>query len=54
VLAEVFSEDVSAIFGDLHVDAHLARECPAEGHEHHHNHGDGGHDHHGHPHGEHR
>jgi zinc transport system ATP-binding protein len=29
VLAEVFSHDVAAIFGDVHVDAHLARECPA-------------------------
>jgi zinc transport system ATP-binding protein len=28
VLAEVFSHDVAAIFGDLHVDAHLAAECP--------------------------
>jgi zinc transport system ATP-binding protein len=29
VLAEVFSHDVAAIFGDVHVDAHLAEECPA-------------------------
>jgi zinc transport system ATP-binding protein len=28
VLAEVFSHDVAAIFGDVHVDAHLAKECP--------------------------
>lgn len=34
VLAEVFSHDVAAIFGDVHVDAHLAQECPAEGHAH--------------------
>jgi zinc transport system ATP-binding protein len=35
VLAEVFSHDVAAIFGDVHVDAHLARECPApEAHSH--------------------
>jgi ABC-type Mn2+/Zn2+ transport system ATPase subunit len=39
VLAEVFSHDVAAIFGDVHVDAHLARECPDPGHEpHHHEH----------------
>lgn len=44
VLAEVFSHDVAAIFGDLHVDAHLAKECPADGHDHHH-------DHHEHTHG---
>lgn len=42
VLAEVFSHDVAAIFGDVHVDAHLARECPADSHEHAH---DCGHDH---------
>jgi zinc transport system ATP-binding protein len=38
VLAEVFSHDVAAIFGDVHVDAHLAEECPAGG-EHGHSHG---------------
>ena len=32
VLAEVFRHDVSAIFGDVHVDAHSAGECC--GHEH--------------------
>jgi zinc transport system ATP-binding protein len=37
VLAEVFSHDVAAIFGDVHVDAHLAAECPTpEGHAHQH------------------
>jgi zinc transport system ATP-binding protein len=37
VLAEVFSHDVAAIFGDVHVDAHLAAECPApEAHTHQH------------------
>jgi zinc transport system ATP-binding protein len=37
VLAEVFSHDVAAIFGDVHVDAHLAAECPApEAHAHQH------------------
>jgi zinc transport system ATP-binding protein len=50
VLAEVFSHDVAAIFGDVHVDAHLARECPADphsphGHDHHHDHADHGHEH---------
>jgi zinc transport system ATP-binding protein len=42
VLAEVFSHDVAAIFGDVHVDAHLARECPvphAHDHDHPHAHG---------------
>ncbi len=35
VLADVFSHDVAAIFGDVHVDAHLAAECPApEEHSH--------------------
>jgi zinc transport system ATP-binding protein len=34
VLAEVFSHDVAAIFGDVHVDAHLAVECPVDGHVH--------------------
>jgi zinc transport system ATP-binding protein len=43
VLAEVFSHDVAAIFGDVHVDAHLARECPDPAHEHH----DHGHHEHG-------
>ncbi len=38
VLAEVFQHDVSSVFGDLHVDAHAAAECPA-GHEHDHAHG---------------
>jgi len=36
VLAEVFSHDVAAIFGDLHVDAHLAAECHDPSHEHQH------------------
>jgi zinc transport system ATP-binding protein len=41
VLAEVFSHDVAAIFGDVHVDAHLAAECPDpqdHGHAQHHGH----------------
>lgn len=44
VLAEVFSHDVAAIFGDVHVDAHLARECPVE-HDHAHGHDGCTHDH---------
>lgn len=36
VLAEVFRHDVSAIFGDVHVDAHSAGECCG------HDHGSGG------------
>jgi len=45
VLAEVFRHDVSSVFGDLHVDAHLAESCPVEG-EHAHEHGEGcAHDH---------
>lgn len=48
VLAEVFSHDVAAIFGDVHVDAHLAHECPAgtgaAGHGHAHGTCDHGHD----------
>jgi zinc transport system ATP-binding protein len=39
VLAEVFSHDVAAIFGDVHIDAHLARECPDPAHLHVHEHG---------------
>jgi zinc transport system ATP-binding protein len=35
VLAEVFRHDVSAIFGDVHIDAHNASECAAHGHSHH-------------------
>lgn len=41
VLAEVFRHDVSSVFGDLHVDAHLAAACPVEGHEHVHAHAPG-------------
>ncbi|MEX2217784.1 MAG: hypothetical protein WD749_03410, partial [Phycisphaerales bacterium] len=49
VLAEVFSHDVAAIFGDVHVDAHLARECPDPAHPHAHGPGcDHGHDDHDH------
>lgn len=40
VLAEVFRHDVSAIFGDVHVDAHAAAACkdPSHAHEHSHAH----------------
>jgi zinc transport system ATP-binding protein len=31
VLAEVFRHDVSAVFGDVHVNAHRAAECPLSG-----------------------
>ena len=31
VLAEVFQHDVAAIFGDVHVHAHPAEECPLDG-----------------------
>lgn len=50
VLAEVFSHDVAAIFGDVHVDAHLARECPDPHHGGHgHSHAPGCDHDHGHP-----
>lgn len=44
VLAEVFRHDVSSVFGDLHVDAHLATACPVE-EPHAHDHGACEHDH---------
>ncbi len=34
VLAEVFRHDVSAIFGDVHVDAHTAAACSDPAHQH--------------------
>ncbi len=34
VLAEVFSHDVEAFFGEVHVDAHTASECDNPEHEH--------------------
>lgn len=34
VLAEVFSHDVAAVFGDVHVDAHLAHDCDDPSHHH--------------------
>ncbi|MFT5422554.1 MAG: zinc transport system ATP-binding protein [Phycisphaerales bacterium] len=42
VLAEVFSHDVEAVFGEVHIDAHTADECsdpthtPTHGHSHEH------------------
>ncbi len=39
VLAEVFSHDVEAFFGEVHVDAHAASECADPGHMHDHGHG---------------
>jgi len=55
VLAEVFSHDVEAVFGSVHVDAHTAAECPDPAHvdpHGHHEHGPGcAHDH-THPHGD--
>jgi len=45
VLAEVFEHDVNAVFGNVHVHAHPADECPHNDHDHDHRHGDG-HEHH--------
>jgi zinc transport system ATP-binding protein len=45
VLAEVFSHDVAGIFGDVHVDAHRASECPDPAHAHPPHEGACGHDH---------
>lgn len=44
VLAEVFSHDLGSVFGDVHVDAHLAADCDDPQHEHQHG---CGHDHEG-------
>ncbi|MFG0293544.1 MAG: metal ABC transporter ATP-binding protein [Phycisphaerales bacterium JB050] len=40
VLAHVFEHDLSAVFGDVHVEAHAAADCedPAHLHTHHHDH----------------
>jgi len=38
VLAEVFQHDLAEMFGEVHVDAHSAADCPG-GHEHAHPHG---------------
>lgn len=38
VLAQVFAHDVAGVFGDIHIDAHLAESCddPAHAHQHQH------------------
>jgi zinc transport system ATP-binding protein len=38
VLAQVFAHDVAGVFGDIHIDAHLAETCddPAHAHQHQH------------------
>jgi len=38
VLAQVFAHDVAGVFGDIHIDAHLADDCddPAHAHQHQH------------------
>lgn len=47
VLAEVFSHDVEAVFGSVHVDAHRAADCPDPAHaDAHGHHGGGSHGHH--------
>ena len=48
VLADVFSHDVEAFFGEVHVDAHAASDCDDPSHEQEH-----GHEHHGHSHSDH-
>lgn len=47
VLAEVFSHDVEAVFGSVHIDAHRAADCPDPAHaDAHGHHGGGSHEHH--------
>lgn len=43
VLAEVFSHDIEGVFGEVHIDAHRAADCPDP--EHHNPHKCDGHDH---------
>ncbi len=38
VLAQVFAHDVAGVFGDIHIDAHLADECDDPSHAHQHQH----------------
>jgi zinc transport system ATP-binding protein len=38
VLAQVFAHDVAGVFGDIHIDAHLADECDDPEHAHQHQH----------------
>lgn len=42
VLAEVFSHDIEAVFGEVHIDAHAAADCHDPTHHHHHAHDHGG------------
>ena len=46
VLAEVFSHDLEGVFGEVHIDAHRAEDCPDPAH-HHPRHTCDGHDHDG-------
>ena len=41
VLAQVFAHDVAGVFGDIHIDAHLAEECDDPDHAQQHQHGCG-------------
>ncbi len=43
VLAEVFSHDIEGVFGEVHIEAHRAEDCPDPGR--HHPHACDGHDH---------
>lgn len=38
VLAQVFAHDVAGVFGDIHIDAHLAESCDDPDHAHQHQH----------------
>jgi zinc transport system ATP-binding protein len=38
VLAQVFAHDVAGVFGDIHIDAHLADDCDDPSHAHQHQH----------------
>jgi len=38
VLAQVFAHDVAGVFGDIHIDAHLADDCDDPDHAHQHQH----------------
>jgi len=38
VLAQVFAHDVAGVFGDIHIDAHLAESCDDPAHQHQHQH----------------
>lgn len=49
VLAEVFSHDVEAVFGEVHIDAHTAEECSDPAHTHSHDSHTHSHESHEHP-----